>query len=247
MTYLENFEGPIRAVIVGASGGIGQALTEALLGDERLETLYLLSRSEPKSRSEKVVYLPTDITNESDIKNASGIINKGGPLTLVIIASGFLHDERFGPEKTIRSLSFETLNTNFNVNCFGPAILAKYLLPLMDRKRRTAFTVLSARVGSISDNRLGGWYAYRASKSALNMIIKTLSIEFSHRYKNLTIMGLHPGTVNTGLSEPFQGNVPEGKLFTAEFSAAQLLTIINESGPEHSGTLRAWDGQTVPF
>lgn len=247
MPYLENFEGPIRAVIAGASGGIGQALTEALLGDERLETLYLLSRSEPKSRSEKTVYLPTDITNESDIKNTSSIIKKGGPLTLVIIASGFLHDETFGPEKTIRSLSFESLNANFNVNCFGPAILAKYLLPLMDRKQLTAFTVLSARVGSISDNRLGGWYAYRASKSALNMIIKTLSIEFSHRYKNLTIMGLHPGTVNTDLSEPFQGNVPEGKLFTPEFSAVQLLTIINDSGPEHSGTLRAWDGQTIPF
>jgi NAD(P)-dependent dehydrogenase (short-subunit alcohol dehydrogenase family) len=108
------------------------------------------------------------------------------------------------------------------------------------------FAAISARVGSISDNRLGGWYSYRASKAALNMLLKTAAIELGRTRKELVVLGLHPGTVDTGLSKPFQSNVSEGKLFTPEQSARYLLEVIDGVTPEHSGSVLAWDAQTVP-
>jgi len=119
---------------------------------------------------------------------------------------------------------------------------AKYFVPLLRRDEKAVFAALSARVGSISDNRLGGWYAYRASKAALNMVLKTLAIEIGRRFKNQIIVGLHPGTVDTDLSKPFQGNVPEGKLFTAEFSAEKLLDVVDGLSAEDSGNLFDWAG-----
>lgn len=247
MLNLTSFEKPIRAVIVGASGGIGKAVCRHLLTMDNVEMVYLLSRSDPNIEHKKTVYVKTDITIEDDIARAAAAIKTDGPPALIFVATGFLHDQGQTPEKTIRSASIEAFQASFNVNCFGPALIAKHFLPLTDRNSRAVFAALSARVGSISDNRLGGWYAYRSAKAALNMIIKTLSIEFSRRSKNLTIIGLHPGTVDTALSEPFQGNVPDGKLFTPQQSAAYLLSVIDNTHADQSGELLAWDGQTIPF
>ena len=147
----------------------------------------------------------------------------------------------------MRAMSLEAFQKSFMINTFGPAVTAKYFLPLMRRDRKAVFAALSARVGSISDNRIGGWYAYRASKAALNMVLKTLSIEFGRRFKETVIIGMHPGTVDTDLSKPFQGNVPEGKLFSPEFSAKKLLSVIDQAEPRDSGLLFAWDGEKISF
>jgi NAD(P)-dependent dehydrogenase (short-subunit alcohol dehydrogenase family) len=135
----------------------------------------------------------------------------------------------------------------FAINAVGPAMIAKHMLPLMPRDRKTVFAAISARVGSISDNRLGGWHAYRASKAALNMLIRNFAIELATRNKQAVCVALHPGTVDTNLSKPFQAGVAPEKLFTAADSAAAMLRVLNEATVERSGTLIAWDGQTIPF
>ena len=134
----------------------------------------------------------------------------------------------------------------FTINTFGPAIIARYFLPKMRRDRKSVFACLSARVGSISDNRLGGWYAYRASKSALNMIIKNCAIEMSRRNKQTCVVGLHPGTVDTDLSKPFQSGVAKNKLFSPTHSSECLLKVINDLSTVDSGKVFAWDGSEVP-
>ena len=149
------------------------------------------------------------------------------------------------PEKSLRDLDAETMRKVFEVNTIGPALVAKYFIPLMAREGKGVFSALSARVGSVSDNRLGGWHSYRASKTALNMIIKNISIEAARKYKELSVIGLHPGTVDTGLSEPFQSNVSEGKLFSPESSARYLLDVVNGVQASDSGKVFAWDGQEI--
>ncbi len=163
----------------------------------------------------------------------------------MIVASGYLHQDGNGPEKDWRHLSAEELARNFAINATGPALVAKHFLPLLTEEGRSGFAALSARVGSISDNGLGGWYSYRASKAALNMIIRTLSVELARKKPEAFCVGLHPGTVDTGLSEPFQRNVPEGKLFTPDFAASKLLDTLGKLGPEDSGRCFAWDGQEI--
>ena len=167
------------------------------------------------------------------------------PLRTVIVASGLLHAPGLAPEKSLRALDAAALQRLMAVNAIGPALLARQVLPLMPRQGRVVFAAVSARVGSISDNRLGGWYGYRASKAALNQFIRTLAIEWSRTAKDSVCVGLHPGTVDTGLSRPFQGNVPEGKLFTPEQSVGHLEAVLQQLAPQHSGRCFAWDGQEV--
>ncbi len=247
MSLLSNFQSSLRAVIIGPSGGIGRSLSELLINDPQTERVYLLGRHDPGIVHPKALFIHTDITSESSLEAAAAEIATSGKIDLLILATGLLHGENIQPEKSAKQITLGALQESFAVNCFGPALAAKYFLPLFDRRRKTAFAALSARVGSISDNRLGGWYAYRASKAALNMMLKTLSIEYARTHKSLTILGLHPGTVDTSLSEPFQGNVSEQKLFTPEFSAGRLLDVINQSEPVDSGSLVAWDGKKIPF
>jgi NAD(P)-dependent dehydrogenase (short-subunit alcohol dehydrogenase family) len=166
---------------------------------------------------------------------------------VILVATGLLQGEGISPEKNVRALSHEGFTKSFEINTIGPAMTAKYFVPLLSRDGKSVFAALSARVGSISDNRLGGWYAYRASKAALNMVLKTLSLEIGRRFKNQIIVGLHPGTVDTGLSKPFQGNVPEGKLFTPEFAAGKLLSVIDGLSAEDSGNLFDWAGEQIEF
>ncbi len=181
--------------------------------------------------------------DEGSIQAAAASIAQ--PIDIVIAATGFLHDEETMPEKALRDLTAENMQKLFFANTIVPSLVAKHFIPRLNTERASIFAALSARIGSISDNRIGGWYAYRASKSALNMVIKNAAIEVARRNKHAVIVGLHPGTVDSALSAPFQGNVPEGKLFSAAYSAQRLWEVLEGLTPAQSGGCFAWDGEEI--
>lgn len=187
-----------------------------------------------------------DLTDEASIAAAAAEIGADGQFDLVIAATGLLHDgDAHRPEKSWSMQSADAYARAFAINATGPALIGKHFLPLLARDRRSVFAAISARVGSISDNRLGGWHAYRASKAALNMIVRNFAIELATRNRHAIAVALHPGTVATALSAPFQRGVAPDKLFAADFAAQRLLATIEELEPENSGALIAWDGQTI--
>lgn len=224
--------------VIGAAGAIGQAITTLLAERYPHSELHAFSRT-----GEYVI----DYSDEDSIAAAAELASEQGPLDLVIVATGLLHDshQHILPEKSLRDLSADKFQQLFQANTITPALLAKYFLPKLNTQSPAVFAALSARVGSISDNHLGGWYAYRASKAALNMIIKTAAIELRRRNQQAMVVGLHPGTVDSELSKPFQGNVPEGQLFTPAFSAARLLDVLEALTPDASGKCFAWDGKEI--
>ncbi len=242
---LSSFGSNLNAVVIGASGGIGGAFVDALAEDPAVGRILACARTAPAALPDKAIPLTLDLLDETSIAAAAGQARDMGPLHLVIVATGILQTGDITVEKSWTALDGTSLGHVFQVNTTGPALVAKHFLPLLARGQKTAFAALSARVGSISDNRFGGWYAYRASKAALNQIIKTLSIELGRRWPDAVCVGLHPGTVDTGLSKPFQGNVPDGKLFTPAYSAGCLLDVLDGLGPESTGKLFAWDGAEV--
>ena len=184
-----------------------------------------------------------DLTQPASIAAACANITE--PVDLVLVATGMLHDATHGPERSLAALDAHWLAQSFAVNAIGPALVAQALLPKLRRDRKTAFAALSARVGSISDNRLGGWYGYRASKAALNQLVRTAAIEQARRNPQSVVVTLHPGTVDTRLSKPFQRGVPE--LFDATTSARHLLGVLDALTPGDSGGLFAWDGSAIAF
>lgn len=223
------------AVVIGSSGGIGSALVRQLEAAGHHAVVHALSRSGTG----------LDLEDEASIRDAAARIAEGPPPALAIVATGVLHGAH-SPERSYRALTAEHLMRDYRLNAIGPALVARHLLPLMPRDGRGVFAALSARVGSIGDNRLGGWHAYRASKAALNMLIRNLSIEHGRTHKAGIVVGLHPGTVATDLSAPFQAGVAPEKLFTPEHSAAALLSVIDGLEPADSGGVFAWDGQRIP-
>jgi NAD(P)-dependent dehydrogenase (short-subunit alcohol dehydrogenase family) len=224
------------AIIIGSTGGIGAALTEKLSLNSSFETVLGFSRKT----------IPAiDVLNEDSIAAAAEHVGLSGLApTLIIVATGVLHKDERGPEKSLRELDPEWMIENYRLNAVAPALIAKHFLPLMPRSGRVCFAALSARVGSISDNRLGGWYSYRASKAALNMLIRNLSIEWQRKNPEAILVGLHPGTVETGLSAPFKGN-PEHERFTPSKAADQLLNVLQTLDSNDSGQLFAYDGHIV--
>jgi NAD(P)-dependent dehydrogenase (short-subunit alcohol dehydrogenase family) len=213
----------MNAVVIGASGGIGAALVEAL----RDEDVPVRGFARPE----------LDILDEASIAAAAA---KAGSPSLVIVATGLLHEGERGPEKSLRDLDPEWLARQYAVNAIGPALVAKHFLPIMPSTGRSVFAVLSARVGSITDNRLGGWYGYRASKAALNQLVRTLAIEDKRRNDRGIVVALHPGTVDTKLSEPFQSAGRD--LFQPGRAAVQLLDVLDGLKVTDSGRHFAWDG-----
>ena len=166
----------------------------------------------------------------------------------MIVTTGVLHDENgLQPEKPIADLKTANLARSFEVNAIGPALVAKHFLPLLRRDMKTVFAALSARVGSISDNQLGGWASYRASKAALNMLLKTAAIEHRRSRPLSVIAAIHPGTVNTRLSAPFQTNLPPGQLTSTRYAAQQIVQVIEQLSPDDSGGFFAWDGTPIRF
>ncbi|MEJ8404058.1 SDR family NAD(P)-dependent oxidoreductase [Brevundimonas vesicularis] len=231
------------AVVIGATGGIGRAMVERIVADGAFDTVWAVSRSGADVEGSQG--LSADLEDEASLASAAERIGQGPAPTLIVVATGVLHDG-LQPERAFRQLDAEHLLRDYRVNAVGPALAAKHLLPLMPRDRRAVFAALSARVGSIGDNRLGGWHAYRASKAALNMILRNLSVEMARSHPQAVIAGLHPGTVATDLSAPFQKGVAEGKLFTADYSAERLLAVLSNLTPADSGGVFAWDGARVP-
>lgn len=185
-----------------------------------------------------------DLADEASIIDAAAM---AGAVEFVFIASGLLHRDAVQPEKSWRTLDATALARLFQVNAIGPALVAKHFLPQLPRHGRAVFAVLSAKVGSIADNRLGGWYGYRASKAALNQIIRTTAIELARSRPEAICVALHPGTVDTPLSRPFQAAVAQDRLFTPAVAAAHLLHVLGELTPMDSGGLFAWDGQRLPY
>ena len=241
VSTLSSFGSPVRAVVIGASGAIGGALVNMLAGCAQVDCVLAYSRTPRPHASSKVTPRHIDILDEASIATAFIGVER---VDVAIVATGRLHAPGgIQPEKSWRSLNKATLMEGFAINAIGPALVAKHVLPLLPREGKAVFAALSARVGSISDNRLGGWYGYRASKAALNQLIRTLSIELARQRKDAICVGLHPGTVDSPLSRPFQSSVE--RLFTPMFAAERLLTVIEGLDVTQSGQLLAWDGSTI--
>lgn len=246
MNILESFPTRIRIAVVGASGGIGTALVKLFSQHPRVAMVYALSRTRCSTVSPKVTHGKLDLADEESIVSCAGMASSEAPLDIVVIASGILWSgATLRPEKSMREIDVERVLHVFAVNTVGPALVAKHFLPKLRKNSKTVFAALSARVGSIGDNRLGGWYSYRASKAALNMLLKTLAIEQARLWPQSVVVGLHPGTVDTGLSQPYSKNTPSERLFSPETSAGHLVTVLDSVRPEDSGGVFAWDGQRI--
>ena len=224
----------MQTVLIGASGGIGAAIADVL--EARGETVHRLSRSEHG----------LDLADEASIATAAeGLGNIR--LDRLIVATGLLHQDGLSPERALRELDYARLMTSFAVNAVGPALVLKHFSPLLRRDGRSVAALLSARVGSITDNRLGGWYGYRASKAALNQFVRTASVELARARPECVVVALHPGTVDTGMSRPFQGNVPSTQLLTPLESAERLISVLDGLNASSSGGFFDWKGDEIAY
>jgi NAD(P)-dependent dehydrogenase (short-subunit alcohol dehydrogenase family) len=219
----------MRAVIFGASGGIGAALHSALADHGEVVAL---------SRQENGL----DLTNEATISTAIGTLE--AQFDLVIVATGALVINGVGPEKSLRALSADTMTAQLALNAIGPALVLKHMVRHLPRDRVSRFAVLSARVGSIGDNALGGWYSYRAAKSALNQLIHTASIEVARTHPHSIVVALHPGTVDTALTAAHAGGHPT---VTPAEAATNLLAVLDGLTPADTGGFFDWKGETIPW
>jgi NAD(P)-dependent dehydrogenase (short-subunit alcohol dehydrogenase family) len=235
----------LRVAVFGASGGIGAAFVRQLAARGDVAEVFALARHAPADAG-KVRGLAFDLGDEASIASAAEAI--GAPLDLCVVATGVLTlPDGTGPEKGMAKLDPAAMAQVFALNTIGPALIAKHTLPLLPKERRSVFAALSARVGSIGDNRLGGWHSYRASKAALNMLVRNFAIETAAKKPQAIVVALHPGTVDTGLSQPFQKGVPPERLFTAEESARHLLRVIDGLNASDSGSVLAWDGARIEY
>ena len=238
---------PRKVLVAGASGGIGQAFCQQLAAQFPDIHLIRLARDTdallPLSIATQDISF--DLTDEASMISALQALPAKAEIDWVFIATGWLHDNTTQPEKTWRNLEADHLLRAFTLNTIGPALLVKHLLATLNPKHPTTIGVLSARVGSISDNRLGGWHSYRASKAALNMLIKNFAIECNRMKRPTIIVGLQPGTTATALSAPFQRNVPPEHLQTTEFTAKHLLNVMQTLQLSDSGQL--FDFKGLPF
>ena len=233
---MNSFPDGFRALVIGASGGIGAALAESLRENPRCASVIELGRSTVPA---------LDLADPASIEQAAAAaaVVGQGPFHLIINATGVLHSDDFMPEKRLADIDHQQMLETFQVNAFGPAMLLRHFAGLLDRQRGV-LAMLSAKVGSIGDNRLGGWYSYRASKAALNMLIKTGSIEVRRSQPNAVLLALHPGTVNSKLSQPFRG-AEIGRL--AADAARDLLRVIDGLGPDASGGFYAYSVEELPW
>lgn len=249
---------PTQALIIGASRGVGCGFVQALHQDHRVERIFCAMRDPDQpnalsslmaSEPERIVPLRIDVTDEDSIAHAAqSLIDVDASLDWVINTVGLLHDAHgIQPERRLRDIDASNIQASFSVNSIGPILLAKHLTALLPRRSPSIWATLSARVGSITDNRLGGWYAYRAAKAAQNMLTKTLSIELRRSHKQIRVVALHPGTVATDLSAPFRGNVGKEQLFSVDQSVNYLLQVLDGLKDDDNGSFFAWDGQQIAW
>lgn len=255
---LSSFRVGSNVLIQGASRGIGLEFVRQLAADPSVGCLFAAHRpgrcsaalARLASERPNVRLLELDVTDESSIASASERVGQSNiRLDLLVNCSGLLHDadRELAPEKRLAEVGSESLLRSFAVNAIGPLLVAKHFEGLFNRAGKAVFASISARVGSIGDNRLGGWYAYRGSKAALNMFTRTLAIEWARSRKNLICVSLHPGTTDTDLSRPYQANVPPGKLFSPERTVGQLLAVLDSVTTDSTGRFLAWDGSEIPW
>ncbi|QQN73573.1 SDR family NAD(P)-dependent oxidoreductase [Croceicoccus sp. YJ47] len=242
-------------VIFGASGGVGDAMCRQLAASGPFARIYAGARSGTVPESSvsapgmaSIIPFAFDLTQEAGIAAiAERVAHESAP-EMVIVATGLLQREPdIRPERSWRTIEPAAMAEMFAVNTIGPAIIGKHFLPLLRHAERPVFAALSARVGSIGDNGLGGWHSYRASKAALNMVLRNFGIELHRRNREGIVVALHPGTVETALSEPFRGNVPDRQLFTPEHSARCLLSVIDGLTAADNGGFFAWDGSRIAW
>ncbi len=245
-----------NTLVVGASQGIGLGFVRQLLQDDRVAAVYGTYRRpetaqallELAEQHPHLTCLPMDVTDEASVAAAIAALQARTPhLHRAVYCVGVLHDGDFQPEKSLRQVTSETLVRSFQTNAVGAALLAKHLMPLFKHDQPSVFAAISAKVGSIGDNRLGGWYGYRASKAALNMLMKTAALEYARRCPQTTLALLHPGTTDTRLSEPFQRGVPPERLFTVDRTVTQLMAVMDGLTPADSGEFFNWDGTRLPW
>lgn len=235
----------MKVLILGISGGIGQALARCLCERENVDSVIGTYYKTPvKFSHDKCLAVSVDVTDESAVAEFTKNIDS---IDWVINAVGFLSDQQQKPEKTIGTFRADALTRSININTLPTLLMAKYLKPALKKSKHGIFATVSAKVGSISDNGLGGWYSYRVSKAALNMALKTLSIEWRRVLPNCTVAALHPGTTDTELSKPFQKNVPQHKLFSPEQTAKYLLSVLDQLHPDQSGKFWSWDGSEISW
>lgn len=253
-----SFFGGVHALVQGAGRGIGLGFVKQLLDGENVDTVYATCR-EPK-RAEvlqtlrqhhprRLQIVPLDLAQEDSIRNAADFVGtRTDRLHLLINVAGLLHEGAgLWPEKRLADVDPENLAKSFQVNAFGPVLVAKHFQALLNHRDRAVLANLSARVGSIGDNRLGGWYAYRASKAAQNMFTRTMALEFRRNRSGTICVALHPGTTDTDLSKPFQERVPEEQLFTVAYAVRRLLQVIDGLRPEDTGQFFAFDGGRIEW
>ena len=256
MSWFKEMENA-NVLILGASQGIGLGFVERLLELDSIAQIYATYRRQ-ESASElvalegehpsKIRCLKMDLADELQISEGIARIQAEiDKLHLVVNCVGILHQGSLQPEKSLKHVNQGHLLRYFQVNSIGAVLLAKYLLPLFRHSQRSILATISAKIGSIGDNRLGGWYGYRASKAALNMFMRTVAIEYRRTSPKTIVVTLHPGTTNTRLSQPFQKNVPTEKLFSVERTVAQLLAVMEKLDQDDSGEFFSWDGSRLPW
>ena len=257
LPLLYEFDAPANVLIAGATGGIGLAFMQALASHPQVARLIGVARRATASPAlaalaashpERIVLCDCAIGDEAALAGMTTRVQAvADRLHLVINTVGLLHEGVLQPEKTLAQVTLASLQASFAINAFAPILLAKALLPLLRHAEPAVFASLSARVGSIGDNRLGGWYSYRAAKAAQNQLLRTLAIELTRLNPQSIVLALHPGTVDTGLSKPFQARVATDRLFTPAFSATALLAVIATKKPSDSGSFHAWDDQPIDW
>jgi NAD(P)-dependent dehydrogenase (short-subunit alcohol dehydrogenase family) len=239
---------PLTVVIAGANGAIGGAILKQLQSMANVKQIYALQRVAQPVADSRVNIVSCDITNEHDLAAFNACLRlDNATVNLLINATGLLHSVEIKPEKALSQLKLSALQQSFAVNAFAPLLLLQTVLPYLTKQSPAWVANLSARVGSISDNRLGGWYSYRAAKAAQNQLFKTASIELMRSHPLVTCLQLHPGTVNSALSKPFQSAVKANSLFTPEHSAACLLSVIASKSPADTGTFWDWNNTRIPW
>lgn len=242
MTAIESLA---SAIVFGAGGAIGRSLVTRLVSSGNFATVHAGSRSATTLPNGAVPFY-FDFDDESSI--AQAVVSLPNPPGLVMIATGILHapDRGITPEKGLRAIDPAVMAALYRVNAIGPAMIVKHLVPRLPRGIPVRIGILSAKVGSIGDNRLGGWHSYRASKAALNMLVRNFAIELARSHPQAIIAALHPGTVASALSAPFQRAVPADRLFEPDRAAEHLLKVLQALTPADSGGLFSWQGQRLP-
>jgi NAD(P)-dependent dehydrogenase (short-subunit alcohol dehydrogenase family) len=234
-------------MVLGAGGAMGQSLIQNFLNDNRIDQVIAVSRSKAKLQHPRLHWIHTEYNETAMAAVVNGLNDFKGSFSKVCICHGILHDEHMFPEKRMEDISVDMMQTIFHANTIVPSLWLKLLRNTLTGANACKVACFSARVGSTGDNRLGGWYSYRASKAALNSLMKTFSIEYARRAKNIKLIAFHPGTVNSAMSKPFHATVPEGKLFEPDYVAGCLSEVMDETTVDGQLSYLDYSGKPIPW